>query len=63
MFELYGQESNAKLLAKELAPLKGIGPQKCLAFSVDGSKLATGGVVSNNLYYCPFSPYTSRAAA
>ncbi|KAI5344381.1 PREDICTED: SEC12 [Prunus dulcis] len=44
LFELYGQESNAKLLAKELAPLKGIGPQKCLAFSVDGSKLATGGV-------------------
>ncbi|KAM2695250.1 hypothetical protein EV1_039779 [Malus domestica] len=44
LFELYGQESTAKLLAKELPPLEGIGPQKCLAFSVDGSKLATGGV-------------------
>ncbi|XP_061996515.1 SEC12-like protein 1 [Rosa rugosa] len=44
LFELYGPESNAKLLARESAPLQGIGPQKCLAFSVDGSKLATGGL-------------------
>ncbi|KAL5569502.1 hypothetical protein UlMin_026077 [Ulmus minor] len=44
LFELYGQESSAKLLVKELPSLEKIGPQKCLAFSVDGSKLATGSV-------------------
>ncbi|KAF3434119.1 hypothetical protein FNV43_RR25222 [Rhamnella rubrinervis] len=43
LFELYGGELNAKLLAKELPLLRDVGPQKCLAFSVDGSKLATGG--------------------
>ncbi|XP_050386617.1 SEC12-like protein 1 [Argentina anserina] len=43
LFELYAQDSNVKLLARESVPLRGIGPQKCLAFSVDGSKLATGG--------------------
>lgn len=46
LFELYGREENLKLLAKELLPLKEAGPQKCLAFSVDGSRFATGGVVS-----------------
>ena len=30
---------------KELPPLNDVGSQNCLAFSVDGSKLATGGVV------------------
>ena len=45
MFELHGVESNTKLLAKELVPLQGVGPQKCIVFSVDGSKLATGGEV------------------
>ncbi|KAI5648520.1 hypothetical protein M9H77_34525 [Catharanthus roseus] len=44
LFELYGREENLKLLAKELLPLKEAGPQKCLAFSVDGSRFATGGV-------------------
>ena len=34
------------LLARESAALQGFGPQKCVAFSVDGSKLATGGLVS-----------------
>ncbi|KAF4368020.1 hypothetical protein CsatB_011324 [Cannabis sativa] len=43
LFE-YGRESNAKLSARKLTPLEGVGPQKCIAFSVDGSKLATGGV-------------------
>ncbi|KAA8534489.1 hypothetical protein F0562_032006 [Nyssa sinensis] len=43
LFELYGHERNIKLLAKEL-PLQDIGSQKCLAFSVDGSRFATGGV-------------------
>ncbi|EXB58483.1 SEC12-like protein 1 [Morus notabilis] len=43
LIELYGHKSNAKILAKELPPLQGVGPQNCLAFSVDGSKLATGG--------------------
>jgi len=46
LFELYGRETNMKLLAKELAPLQGIGPQKCISFSVDGSKFAAGGLVS-----------------
>lgn len=45
-FELSAQESDLKLLTKELPPLRGIGPQKCMAFSVDGSRFATGGVVS-----------------
>uniref|UniRef100_A0A5B7BZW7 Putative SEC12-like protein 1 n=1 Tax=Davidia involucrata TaxID=16924 RepID=A0A5B7BZW7_DAVIN len=43
LFELYGHETNIKLLTKEL-PLQDVGPQKCLAFSVDGSRFATGGV-------------------
>ncbi|KAK3035021.1 hypothetical protein RJ639_033935 [Escallonia herrerae] len=44
LFELYGREANVRLVAKELFPLHNVGPQKCLAFSVDGSRLATGGV-------------------
>ncbi|WMV53502.1 hypothetical protein MTR67_046887 [Solanum verrucosum] len=32
-----------KFVCKEF-PLQDVGPQKCMAFSVDGSKLATGGV-------------------
>ncbi|OMP05516.1 hypothetical protein COLO4_08797 [Corchorus olitorius] len=44
LFELYGQETNLKLFAKELPPLQDAGPQKCLAFSVDGSRFATGGL-------------------
>ncbi|KGN63031.1 SEC12-like protein 1 [Cucumis sativus] len=44
LFELCGQELNVKLLIKELPSLKDVGPQSCLTFSVDGSKLATGGV-------------------
>ncbi|KAJ0103601.1 hypothetical protein Patl1_05984 [Pistacia atlantica] len=43
-FEVYGRETNLKLLAKKMPPLEDVGPQKCLAFSVDGSRLATGGV-------------------
>lgn len=49
LFELYGNETNMKLLAKELAPLQGIGPQTCITFSVDGSKFAAGGSVSITL--------------
>lgn len=44
LFELYAQEGNIKLLAKKLNALEGVGPQKCLAFSVEGSRFATGGV-------------------
>lgn len=47
LFELYGRETHLKLLAKELPPLQDVGQQKCLAFSVDGSKFATGGVDGN----------------
>ncbi|XVE68723.1 hypothetical protein DITRI_Ditri09bG0092100 [Diplodiscus trichospermus] len=44
LFELYGKETNLKLFVKELPPLENAGPQKCLAFSIDGSRFATGGV-------------------
>ncbi|KAH8501838.1 hypothetical protein H0E87_016566 [Populus deltoides] len=44
LFELQCQETNLKLLAKDLPPLQDVGPQTCMAFSVDGSKFATGGV-------------------
>lgn len=60
LFEVYGREENIKLVAKDMPPLRDSGPQKCLAFSVDGSRFATGGVVSNiNIYstllcYCTF---------
>ncbi|XLR15550.1 hypothetical protein S83_043488, partial [Arachis hypogaea] len=43
LFELYGNETKMKLLAKELAPLQNIGSQNCITFSVDGSKFSTGG--------------------
>ncbi|XP_052187318.1 SEC12-like protein 1 [Diospyros lotus] len=43
-FELYGRGEHVKLLAKEFIPLHGAGLQKCLAFSVDGSRLASGGL-------------------
>lgn len=43
LFELSGREANIKLMAKELAPLQGVGLQTCLAFSTDGSRFATGG--------------------
>ncbi|KAL2227636.1 UNVERIFIED_CONTAM: SEC12-like protein 1 [Sesamum indicum] len=44
LFELYGREDRIKLVAKEQLLLQGIGLQKCLAFSVDGTRFATGGV-------------------
>ncbi|KAE8679441.1 SEC12-like protein 1 [Hibiscus syriacus] len=44
LFELHGQGTHLKLSTKELPPLLDAGPQKCLAFSVDGSRFATGGV-------------------
>ncbi|KAJ4978693.1 hypothetical protein NE237_009473 [Protea cynaroides] len=43
VFELSVQEESIKLLAKDLAPLQVVSPQKCLAFSTDGSKFASGG--------------------
>lgn len=44
LFELYGREDKIKLTSKEQLLLQGIGLQKCLAFSVDGTRFATGGV-------------------
>ncbi|KAK4385592.1 SEC12-like protein 1 [Sesamum angolense] len=44
LFELYGREDRKKLVAKEQLLLQGIGLQKCLAFSIDGTRFATGGV-------------------
>ncbi|XP_077221585.1 phosphate transporter traffic facilitator1 isoform X2 [Tasmannia lanceolata] len=43
LFELYGREAHIKLLTKPLPPLQGVGPQKCMVFSPDGSRFATGG--------------------
>ncbi|KAL5976619.1 hypothetical protein ACLOJK_020952 [Asimina triloba] len=43
LLELYGREENLKFLKKDLPPLHDAGIQKCLAFSVDGSRFATGG--------------------
>lgn len=42
--ELDARGDNVRLLAKELLPLQNVGPQRCLAFSGDGSRFATGGV-------------------
>ncbi|GKA59366.1 sec12-like protein 1 [Tanacetum coccineum] len=44
LFQLYGQENNIKMVTKELNPLQDVGPQRCLAFSTDGSRFAAGGV-------------------
>ncbi|KAI3989779.1 hypothetical protein MKX01_040749 [Papaver californicum] len=41
-FQAKGEEG-IKILAKDLPLLEGVGPQKCLAFSVDGAKFAAGG--------------------
>ncbi|KAI3880095.1 hypothetical protein MKX03_003916 [Papaver bracteatum] len=43
LLEFQHKEEDLKILAKDLPPLEGVGPQKCLAFSVDGAKFATGG--------------------
>ncbi|KAH9305256.1 hypothetical protein KI387_009660, partial [Taxus chinensis] len=42
-FELDDVKSKLKISDKVLSPLLGVGPQKCLVFSVDGCKLAVGG--------------------
>ncbi|KAG6389785.1 hypothetical protein SASPL_151259 [Salvia splendens] len=44
LFELDVKEDKIKLTSKEQLLLQGIGPQKCLAFSVDGTRFSTGGV-------------------
>ncbi|KAL9251441.1 SEC12-like protein [Drosera capensis] len=44
LFKLSGQETDMNLLSEELPSLQGVGVQKCIAFSVDGSRLATGGI-------------------
>ncbi|PKU77251.1 SEC12-like protein 1 isoform X1 [Dendrobium catenatum] len=43
LFELCDRDLIFKLVAKDLPPLHSVGPQKCLAFSTDGSKFVTGG--------------------
>ncbi|KAL6565412.1 PHD finger containing protein Phf1 [Orobanche gracilis] len=44
LFELYGREDKINLTEKEQCPLQRIGLQKCLAFSIDGTRFASGGV-------------------
>ncbi|KAF7820212.1 SEC12-like protein 1 [Senna tora] len=44
IFELSGRETSMKLLPKELPSLCSVGIQKCITFSVDGSRFASGGV-------------------
>lgn len=43
LYELNCQDAYIRLLAKDLQHLQSVGPQKCLAFSTDGSRFATGG--------------------
>ncbi|XP_068648513.1 SEC12-like protein 1 isoform X2 [Aristolochia californica] len=43
LLELHGREENIKLVPKSLPLPLAVGPQKCLAFSADGSRFATGG--------------------
>ncbi|KAL5709688.1 hypothetical protein ACHQM5_020348 [Ranunculus cassubicifolius] len=43
LFELCVEDENVKLLAKDSEPLQSVGVQNCIAFSVDGSRFATGG--------------------
>lgn len=47
---MHGHGDNIELVAKDLVPLQGAGLQKCLAFSFDGSKFASGGVVRSNIH-------------
>ncbi|XP_056169074.1 SEC12-like protein 1 [Syzygium oleosum] len=44
ILELYGRESSLKLIARKPPLLQDVGPQQCLAFSGDGSRLAAGGM-------------------
>lgn len=43
-FDLSFQEAKTKFLARDLPALQGVGSQRCIAFSFDGSRLALGGV-------------------
>ncbi|KAH7661231.1 prolactin regulatory element-binding protein [Dioscorea alata] len=43
LFVLDFEDLNIKLVSKDFSPLQSIGPQKCAAFSTDGSKFAIGG--------------------
>lgn len=43
LFELSDRDFAYKLVEKDLPPLQSVGPQKCIAFSTDGSKLVSGG--------------------
>ncbi|EPS74487.1 hypothetical protein M569_00266, partial [Genlisea aurea] len=44
LFELQFTENAVTLTAKQHILLQGVGVQKCLAFSVDGTRLAAGGI-------------------
>ncbi|XP_010521738.1 PREDICTED: SEC12-like protein 1 [Tarenaya hassleriana] len=44
LFEVCGGETVIKISDQKPLPLEVVGPQKCLVFSFDGSKLAAGGV-------------------
>lgn len=55
LFEIYGHEKNIKMVTKDLKHLQNVGPQKCLAFSTDGSRFAAGGVVGIYNFYFLFS--------
>ncbi|KAI0503949.1 hypothetical protein KFK09_014896 [Dendrobium nobile] len=54
LFELCDRDLIFKLVAKDLPPLHSVGPQKCLAFSTDGSKFVTGGQ-DEKIECCRFS--------
>lgn len=54
IFELSGHETNVKLLAKDIPALDNVGVQRCMTFSVDGSRFASGGEVSIKPAYIRF---------
>lgn len=43
LFKLIFEEFTVRLISRDAPPLESVGPQKCLAFSTDGSKFAIGG--------------------
>ncbi|KAK3124653.1 hypothetical protein QOZ80_7BG0589990 [Eleusine coracana subsp. coracana] len=43
LFKLIFEEFTVRIIPRDASPLESVGPQKCLAFSTDGTKFAIGG--------------------
>jgi prolactin regulatory element-binding protein len=48
LFKLVYEDFSINLIARDSPPLQSVGPQRCLAFSTDGTKFAIGGEVSDH---------------